>query len=261
MIPGVLQIAGKVRALGGKLVTTGNGAPCCCGQSDCVCDPNSTPYVFRYYPCVNNRTGTPVDVGPFRRVLVDVSFSYTLTKSTTGIPRTLAIENGGGGTYTICYLANSARIIRGQNGWYFRRTGANIPNVSIEGNEVGDRAPFIGTDANNDGQNVFYTPVGFVPSGNDLGMGTSTYIGTECNGTQDLGSEVHVYTHTDSFTNGAASFLSVIDYRQGTLHYVVREEWSMTWRRAATLDCVHDSTGLRGGDCVGCGDPSRLVIG
>lgn len=260
--------------LNGRLVSTANGAPCCCGGAE-LCPCGSLQASFLYTGCdgANNKASFPFP--PYRRVIVQTQYQTQRRELVTGNPPGTGdnreIQQGLMGVATLCFVDSSMAVVAGESAWFNRRAGT--PNYNLENVEGPAGAFRIGIPAAAPGGYVlgpflYWGPNGSVANRNLSPSPDSGLVAQprrQCNYAFDYDDGVTTirerYTYTDSPSGGMATAEILNRTQSFGITELVEASSTLVWTRQIDLcDGSGGGTGDRPGGCAGCGDASRLTI-
>lgn len=260
----------------GRLVSTANGAPCCCGPTgNCPCDvypPDQLqPFRLDYYTCVDNRLVTAPIPGPFyqqwteryiKRYYSLFEREYRVFSGPAGAfyDVRFAIETEETEDITMCYglvrrLGSVVSTVRGTRLRIQRQTGTDRESTVEElfqaypQDELRAFFGFAGLDRTSAQVYCQYSDssnVGFPGFSRRLEESyTTTDSGLELNGNYS-----YLFEEITSAPFRAPE--RTRDFKQATIT-ILREGRNCDGSGGG-------GSGSRPGGCAGCGDPSRLTI-
>jgi hypothetical protein len=282
----------------GRLVSTANGAPCCCGPSGpCPCDPTAEIQRPTYLSCEGGTQGEPARLfmPPFRRLIIRASYSTasseTFIQTGSVNNQSFAEEKGLTGQAVLCISGALGIVsITGQSTWYNRRTGSSGSIFDLQNVEEGTNVFAIGAPSTRPGVPYEYQGAGIGwPLGPLNGRiitpnftqryGLTRFGGAgRCVQTIDI-NQPDPQNGGGTIVRGDARFSDSPTGGQATATYFELQDTRFPpspFRAVSTKDQRSQFTwtyeldlcegggggdsGDRPGGCNGCGDPSRLTI-
>ena len=257
----------------GRLVSTANGAPCCCGDELCSCGGLVTNREYTGCNEANRQARFPFP--SFRRVTVQTQYETTSRTLASGNPSGANFEQleGVAGVATLCYVDSDVAIVAGESVWYNRRAGDGA-NYNLENVEGPSGAFRIGSPSTAPGGYVlgpllFWSATGPVPNADmspQLKTGLVALDRLECVYTNDYADGVTTirerFTYTDGPLGGSVTAETLERIEAFGILNLVERTSTLTWTRQIDLcdGTGGGGSGSRPGGCAGCGDASRLTI-